>query len=191
MVEGFLRNVAAAAGWIIGPGPAERISAVTAGTGLLPLPLGGAASRLVSVDGKATAGARAAGAETEGIVTIGPTETTFRDLLALCADQFAPDLYRGAVVQDQASTSPYALYVFTIELHTFDGITKASRPQPFLIRYSGGSAFAVDWTSVANLRPLGGTATRPAPGARVAAAEAAEVEPAQLSNKPPMSNVDG
>jgi hypothetical protein len=183
MVEGFLRNIAHAAGWRVGPGPAERIFTVTARTGSLPAPLGGVPSRLVSVDGKATAGARAAGADTEGIVTIGPTETTFRDLLGLCADRFAPELYRGAVVADQASTSPYSLCVFATELHSFDGITKTSRPQPFLIRYSGGSAFAVDWASVANLRPVGGTATRPAPGARVAAAEAAEERARELERQ--------
>jgi superfamily II DNA or RNA helicase len=174
MVEGFLRNIGSAAGWTIGPGPAERIFTVTSQSGQLPEPLGGTASRLVSVDGKATAGARAAGADTEGIVTIGPTETTFRDLLGLCADQFAPELYRGAAVADQASTSPYSLFVYATDLQSFDGITKTSRPQPFLIRYSGGSAFPVDWTSVANLQPVDGSATRPTPGARVSATEAAE-----------------
>ncbi|MHB8466241.1 MAG: helicase-related protein, partial [Acidimicrobiales bacterium] len=174
MVEGFLRNIAGAAGWDVSPGPAERIFTVTPRTGTLPAPLGGRSGGLVSVDGKATAKARAAGADTESIVTLGPTETTFRDLLGLCAERFAPELYRGAVAIDHASISPYSLFVFTTELQTFDGITKTSRPQPFLIRHSGGSAFAVDWAAVANLRAADGTATRPAPGARIAASEAAE-----------------
>jgi hypothetical protein len=173
MVEGFLRTVAGAAGWDVGAGPAERIFTITAQAGSLPDSLGGGPSRLVSVDGKATMGARAAGADTEGIITLGPTETTFRDLLGMCADRFAPELYRGAVAVDTASTSPYSLFVFSTELQTFDGITKSARAQPFLIRNSGGSAFPVDWTSVANLRPSTDAAVRPPAGARVAAMDAA------------------
>ena len=174
MVEGFLRNIAGAVGWNVGPGPAERIFTVTAATGSLPASLRGGSSRLVSVDGKATAKARASGADTEAIVTLGPTETTFRDLLKMCADLFAPELFRGAVAVDPASTSAYSLFVFSTDIHSFDGITKTARPQPFLIRYSGGSAFPVDWTSVANLRPSSGAASRPAPGGRLSAVEAAE-----------------
>jgi superfamily II DNA or RNA helicase len=173
MVEGFLRAIAGAAGWSVGAGPAERIFTVSAPAGSLPDSLGGGTSRLVSVDGKATMGARAAGADTEGIITLGPTETTFRDLLGMCADQFAPELYRGAVAVDTASTSPYSLFVFSTELQTFDGITKTARSQPFLIRNSGGSAFPVDWTAVANLRPAADVAVRPPAGARVAAMDTA------------------
>lgn len=173
MVEGFLRNVAAAAGWQIGPGPAEGILTVAARDGL-PGALGGSESQLVSVDGKATTEARASGAELGSIVTIGPTEQPFRALLGFCADHFAPELYRGAVAVDQAATTPYSLFVYATELHSYDGVTKTARPTPFLIRHSGGSAFPVDWTSVANLRPGSGSAHRPAPGARAAATEAAE-----------------
>ena len=173
MVEGFLRHLAAASRWSIGPGPAERIFTVAATPGSLPEPLGGGPDRLVSVDGKATANARAAGADTDAIVTIGPTEGPFRDLLRMCADHFAPELYRGAAVIDQASTTPYSLFVFNTEIQSFDGITKTARPLPFLIRYSGSAAFPVDWASVANLQAATGTATRPAPGAKLLATEAA------------------
>ena len=168
MVEGFLRNIAAAAGWQVGPGPAERIYTVSAAPGL-PVALGGNGERLVSVDGKATAVARADGLEHDSIVTIGPTEDAFRSLLEFCADEFAPELFRGAVAVDQASTTPYALFVYQSDLQSYDGITKTARPLPFLIRHSGGSAFPVDWTSVANLRGAAGTAAKPAPGSRAAA----------------------
>jgi hypothetical protein len=173
MVEGFLRHLAAASRWSIGPGPAERIFTVTATSGSLPEPLGGGHGRLVSVDGKATADARAAGADTDSIVTIGPTEQPFRELLRICADRLAPELYRGAAATDQASTTPYSLLVFNTEIRSFDGITKSSRPLPFLIRFSGGAAFPVDWASVANLQVATGPAIRPAPGAKISSTEAA------------------
>lgn len=173
MVEGFLRSIAAAAGWQVGPGPAERILTVNSQRGL-PAALGGNTSRLVSVDGKATAEARASGADIESIVTVGPTEEPFRALLGFCADRFAPELYRGAVAVDQASTTPYSLFVYATELHSYDGVTKTARPVPFLIRHSGGSAFPIDWTAVANLRSTDGLASRPPPGARAAANDAAE-----------------
>jgi len=173
MVEGFLRSVGAAAGWEVGPGPAERILTVKSNRPL-PSALGGEASRLVSVDGNATALARAAGAELGSIVTIGPTEDAFRQLLGYCAERFDSELYRGAVVVDQASTTAYTLFVFATDLHTYDGVTKTARPSPFLIRYSGGAAFPVDWAAVANLRATEGTAARPTPGSRIAVSEAAE-----------------
>jgi hypothetical protein len=46
---------------------------------------------------------------------------------------------------------------------------------PFLVRHSGGSAFPVDWTSVANLRPAqgSGAAAKPTPGARASASDSA------------------
>lgn len=174
MVEGFLRAIATASGWQVGPGPAERILTVST-AGLLPPALGSTESRLVSVDGEATAGARAAGAETGSIVTIGPTEDSFRRLLGYCAERFGADLYRGACVTDRASTSGYSLFVFSTEVHTYDGITKTALSVPFLIRYSGGTAFPVDWAAVANLAPAEAPAERPTPGARASAAEAAAV----------------
>ncbi len=174
MVEGFLRNVAAAAGWRVGPGPAERILTVRSPKEALPDALGGEVSRLVSVDGNATAAARTAGAELGSIVTIGPTEDPFRKLLGYCAERFGPELYRGAAAVDQASTTAYTLFVFATEILSYDGVTKTARPSPFLIRFSAGSAFPVDWAAVANLRPTPEAATRPAPGSRVTAAEAAE-----------------
>jgi superfamily II DNA or RNA helicase len=173
MVEGFLRNLAAASGWQIGPGLAERILTVAAPEGL-PAALGGNGQRLISVDGQATANARAAGAEIDAIVTIGPTEEPFRALLTYCTDRFSPELFRGAVVVDEAATTAYTLFVYSTLLHLYDGVTKTARPTPFLIRHSGGSAFPVDWAAVANLHPAEGAADKPAPGARVSAATAAE-----------------
>lgn len=183
MVEGFVRSIAAAAAWQVGPGPAEGILTISA-HGDLPAALGGNGRRLVSVDGDATAAAQAAGAEVDAIVTVGPTEEPFRDLLAFCDDRFSPELYRGACAVDQASTTAYTLFIYSTELHSFDGVTKVARPLPFLIRHSGGAAFPVDWTSVANLRAANGPADRPTPGARAAANEAGErhrVEQEQLA----------
>lgn len=173
MVEGFLRNIAAAAEWQVGPGPAARILTVSSHR-LLPAALGGEMTKLVSVDGEATAAARTAGAQLGPIVTIGPTEEAFRQLLLYCSERFDAELYRGAVVTDQASTTPYSLFVFATELQSYDGVAKTARPNPFLIRYSGNNAFPVDWTAVTNLRRADGTANRPAPGSRVAADEAAD-----------------
>lgn len=172
MVDGFLRAVAFASGWNVGPGPAERILTVT-GADRLPPALGATEVRLVSVDGVATAEARAAGAEIGSIITIGPTEESFRQLLAYCSDRFTPDLYRGAAVVDRASTSGYSLLVFTTDVQTYDGVTKTARPTPFLIRYSGGAAFPVDWASVANLAAIDDGAARPSPGGKAAAVAAA------------------
>jgi len=173
MVEGFLRAIASATGWAVGPGPAERILTVSA-PDRLPAALGGMESRLVSVDGSATSGARAAGAEVGSIITIGPTEESFRQLLSFCAEKFSPDIYRGATIVDRASTSGYSLFVFTTDVHTYDGVTKTARPTPFLVRYSGDNAFPVDWASVANLVASEGTAARPSPGAKAAAIAAAD-----------------
>lgn len=171
MVEGFLRNLAAASGWLVSPGPYPGILKVTAER--LPKVLGGESARLISVDGQATSDARSNGAQLGEIVTIGPTEESFHSLLALCSEAFAPDLLRGAALVDEASMTPYSLFVFDAELQTFDGVTKVSRPVPFLIRFSGGTAFPVDWASVANLQPAGGTGNRPAPAAEPAAIAAA------------------
>jgi hypothetical protein len=131
------------------------------------------------VDGRRTSEARAAGADVDSIVTIGPTENAFKALLELCSRQFAPELFRGAVVVDQGSTTPYTLFLYATELHTFDGVTKTSRPLPFLVRHSGGNAFHVDWTSVANLRSIAGVATKPTPGARASANAAATTQVAE------------
>jgi hypothetical protein len=182
MVEGFLRNIAAAANWEVGPGPAVRILTISAARPL-PSALGGETSRLVSVDGEATAAARTAGAELGPIVTIGPTEEAFRQLLNFCSERCDSELYRGAPVTDQASTTPYSLFVFATELQSYDGVAKTSRPNPFLIRYSGSNAFPVDWTAVSNLRSAKGTAARPAPGSRVAADEVAETYVAEQQAK--------
>ena len=182
MVEGFLRNLANAAGWKIGAGPYERIFAVL-GQPALPRELGGERRQFVSVDGEATAAARSEGAELGSIVTIGPTEEVFRNLLGYCDGHFAPELYRGAAVVDQASTTPYTLFVYATDIQSYDGVTKLSRRSPFLIRHSGGHAFPVDWTSVANLRPSADRANRPAPGSRIAVTEAAEAATAEQQAK--------
>jgi len=173
MVEGFLRALASATNWAVDPGPYPGILNVTAAR--LPPALGSTSGRLVSVDGEATAAARDSGAVLGEIVTLGPTEVPFRDLLSLCSQEFTPDVLRGAALVDEASTTPYSLFVYDAEVQTYDGVTKASRTAPFLIRFSGGSAFPVDWASVANLRPAGQTGNRPAPGA-TAAANAAAVD---------------
>lgn len=182
MVEGFLRNVAAAAGWQIGRGPAEGIFNISAVAGL-PDGLGGGTDNLVSVDGKATSSARAQGAEFGTITTIGPTEEAFASLLRHCNETFGPELLRGAVVTDDASTTPYTLFVYSSDIATHDGVTKVYKPLPFLVRHSGGSAFPVDWTSVANLRPADGVADRPPPGQRRAAAVVAEAHVRQQESQ--------
>lgn len=174
MVQGFLETLAEASGWSVEPGPYPDIVNVTAAR--LPDALGAGSGALVSVNGDATADAKASGARFGEIVTLGPTEKPFRDLLSLCAEQFTADLTRGAAAVDESATTPYTLFLFDAELRTFDGISEGSRPVPFLVRFSAGTAFVVDWTSVTNLKPATQAGSRPAPGAVADAASAADLQ---------------
>ena len=167
MVEGFLRQLAAADGWHVGPGPAEHIVTVAAPAGgRLSEALGEGTSSLVAVSADAVAAARENGADIRGVATLGPTERAFQRLVELGVEEHGEHLRRGAAAVDRASLTSYTLLVFVAEVDSFDGSERSRRTLPLAVRHSAQGAVSVAWESVANLEPAERPVSRPTPAAR-------------------------
>ena len=185
MVEGFLRSVAGASGWQVGPGPAERILTVTATAGSCRQRLGGEPSRAGIRRRRSHRRRPRCRGELGSIVTIGPTEDAFRQLLGYCAEQVRTGAVPGGGrhrpgVDDRATRCSSSRPRST-------PTTGSPRP-PGLPRSSSatrGNAFPVDWTSVANLRPAEGDG-RPA-SARVRGSSAIEAAEAYVDEQQAMT----
>lgn len=173
LVEGLVRQLAAAADWSVGPGPADSIFTLSTSRQLPPM-LGGGTTQRVAVAASALERARQAGSDVRQVTTLGPTEQAFADLLAWAHECFGQDLRRGFSATDAASLTDYTLFVFSAELDVSDGVRRTLRQLPFLVRYSGGKAFPVAWESVANLLPGTHAASRPEPGVAHEAQRAAQ-----------------
>jgi superfamily II DNA or RNA helicase len=170
IVEAYLDRLSAAE--ILGVEPTaagpgfRRLSAVS---GALPVTLGGGAESVVATSGDAVRDAT--GIDTTGLVTLGPGEPAFTDLIAAAASELAEDVYRSGAADDPTSLTPYDLYAFEATLTESDG--KRASVWATLVKVDdSGSARAVRWETLANLVPTAHSGTGPHP-ARQDAAEAA------------------
>jgi len=172
IVEGFLRQLAHTEGWQVQTGLAPGILLLSGPHGL-PESLGGGKTASVSADGAAVRHAYESGANVSDVKVLGPTEEVFGALVSHASQDYEEHLVRGVAAQDQSSLSDYVVFVWTCEIESDDGIRAERRPFPFLIRYSGTEAFAMDWEAVLKLSAGETPAQLPSPGARLAAEDVA------------------
>lgn len=173
IVDGFIDRLAPALGWRMTSGPAPGIRRVLDGSRLPPA-LGGGREALIAADGASVSQARADGAiGLDDVITLGPTERPFQELIALGADRGDPALVRGVRLTDAGSRSGYMLLAYAAEIEVSDEVGRRRRKRtPVLIRHSGREAFPVKWESLLSLVPDTSrtAATAPPPGAREDAA---------------------
>ncbi len=170
IVEGFLRQLAAAEGWQVDHGPADGLLLVRAAGGL-PGELGGGSSALVSADGQAVRRAYESGVDTRAVITLGPTEPAFGAMVSQ-AVRFEGELRQGATTVDPGALSSYQLFAFSAEAELHDGVRPERRPLLSLVRVSADEGFPLAWEAVLRLRPGTPPASLPAPAARQVASEA-------------------
>lgn len=140
--------------------------------GHLPLSLGGGSEALVATSGEAIRD-NASSIDTTGMVTLGPGEPAFTDLIRLAAHDLAPDLHRSGAVEDPTSLTPYDLYAYDATMTESDG--KRSSAWATLVKVDDtGNARAVRWETLANLVPTSQSGTSPHPSRQAAAMAAAE-----------------
>lgn len=78
---------------------------LTATTGHLPHSLGGGSGMFVATSGDVIRD-NASNIDTAGMVTLGPGEPAFTDLIRAAAHDLAPDLHQGGAVEDPTSLTP-------------------------------------------------------------------------------------
>lgn len=145
--------------------------------GGLPASLGGGASAHVATSGHAVA--EASTIDLDGLITLGPGEPAFTDLIAIADDELAESAYQSGAVEDPTSLTAYDLYAYEAQMTESDG--KRSSVWAALIKVDdGGTARAVRWETLANLVPgdVIGTDVHPA---RLEAAESAATTVAQTT----------
>jgi len=152
-------------------GPGFRQLTVAAGH--LPQSLGGGSGMLVATSGDAIRD-NANSIDTAGMVTLGPGEPAFTDLIRLAAHDLAPDLHQGGAVEDPTSLTPYDLYAFDATMTESDG--KRASAWATLVKVDDtGNARAIRWETLANLVPTTQSGTQPHPARLSAATAAAEL----------------
>lgn len=115
--------------------------------------------------------------DTTGVVTLGPGEQAFTDLLRLARDEYDPDLYQGGAADDVTSLTSYDLYAYAATFAEAGG--RKTTQWATLIRLDDdGAARPVRWETLANLLPTDSVAGEVNPlrdhKAHIAATEAAE-----------------
>ncbi len=149
-------------------GPGFRRLAMTEGT--LPDTLGGGPEAHIATSGEAIR--EATGIDTTGLVTLGPGEPGFTDLIRLADHALAEDVYRSGAAEDPTSLTPYDLYAFEATLTESDG--KRASVWATLVKVDdSGDARAVRWEALANLVPTECVGTPVHPARQDAAAVAA------------------
>jgi hypothetical protein len=176
IVSGFVVQAAGIFGWEFSEtGPAPGIRALRSPKPL-PAVLGGGHERLIAADGHdLTRAKRELFGRASEVLVLGPTEEPFRDLVTSTYATTEGDLVRGARAVDTASVTSYTLFAYAAEIEKHDGVRRERERLPLLIRFSGDTAFEIQWPSVMNLRPATGAATPPSPAARLEAGAAAAV----------------
>jgi hypothetical protein len=127
----------------------------------LPSSLGGATSAHVATSGQAVL--EATTIDLDGLVTLGPGEPAFTDLIAIADRELAESVFQSGAVLDPTSLTPYDLYAFESRMTESDG--KRASVWATLIKVDdGGTARAVRWETLANLIPgdIVGTEAHPA-----------------------------
>jgi superfamily II DNA or RNA helicase len=143
----------------------------------LPKSLGGGTSALVATSGEAVRDATTI--DLGGLITLGPGEPAFTDLIDVADHELAEDVFQSGAVEDPTSLTAYDLFAFQAEMTESDG--KRSSVWATLVKVDdGGSARPVRWEALANLVPGQVHGTLPHP-ARLQAAEGAAGEVAQAT----------
>ncbi len=143
----------------------------------LPKSLGGGTSALVATSGIAVR--EATTIDLGGLITLGPGEPAFTDLIDVADHELAEDVFQSGAVEDPTSLTAYDLYAFQAEMTESDG--KRSSVWATLVKVDdGGHARPVRWETLANLLPGQVSGTLPHP-ARLQAAEGAAEEVAQAT----------
>jgi superfamily II DNA or RNA helicase len=138
--------------------------------GRLPQSLGGGTEMLVATSGEAIR-ENASNIDTTGLVTLGPGEPAFTDLIRVAEHDLAADLHQGGAVEDPTSLTPYDLYAFDATMTESDG--KRASAWATLVKVDDtGNARAVRWETLANLVRSKQAGSEPHP-ARMSAAMAA------------------
>lgn len=174
IVESYLDRLSAAHLLTAQPtaaGPGFRQLTVAAGH--LPQSLGGGSGMLVATSGNAIRD-NASNIDTAGMVTLGPGEPAFTDLIRLAAHSLAPDLHQGGAVEDPTSLTPYDLYAFDATMTESEG-KRASAWATLVKVDDSGNARAIRWETLANLVPTPNPGTPPHPARLSAATAAAEL----------------
>lgn len=167
IVDAFVDQLARARTWALGPGPAKGIREVTAQVPLPPA-LGGGLERLIAADGASVRQAINDGAQgLDDVVVLGPTEEPFGELVDLALAEGETELIRGTQLIDTAALTGYTLLIYDGEVEAHDGVRRARRKAPLLVRFSGAGAFEIAWESLMTLRsditgPLAPTTLPPA-----------------------------
>lgn len=172
IVDAMVDQLARAASWRLGPGPAKGIRRLRAAPGQrLPAALGGQPQAYIAADGASVRQAINDGAtDLDDVIVLGPTEEPFQKLVAHALALGEEDLVRGAALVDTASLTSYVLALFDADIQLHDGATRTTRKAPLLIRCSAGQALPVAWESLMTLRapttgdpaPTGPTSLPPA-----------------------------
>ena len=137
----------------------------------LPASLGGTTSAHVATSGQAVL--EATTIDLDGLVTLGPGEPAFTDIIEIADNELAESVFQSGAVHDPTSLTAYDLYAFESKMTESDG--KRASVWAALIKVDdGGTARAVRWETLANLVPgdIVGTEAHPA---RQHAAEAQAV----------------
>ncbi|MFB4294843.1 helicase-related protein [Nonomuraea sp. ATR24] len=171
IVEAYLDRLAAARLLSAQPtaaGPGFR--RLRMATGTLPATLGGGTEAHVATSGEAVR--EATTIDTTGLVTLGPGEPGFTDLIRLADHALAEDIHRSGAAEDPTSLTPYDLYAFEATLTESDG--KRTSVWASLVKVDdSGNARAVRWETLANLVPTTRNGTAPHPARQAAASAAA------------------
>lgn len=134
----------------------EGILRLTSRDGALPPDLGGEHAALIATSGKALTNAQASGAMLTSVVSLGPGEPGFRDIVSYAQHALAPDVFRGGLVTDPTTIADYELYAFEGTLAEANG--QRTTPWATLVRVDDASARKVAWETLANLVPGPGVA---------------------------------
>lgn len=138
----------------------------------LPAGLGGSTEVQVATSGEALLEA-ARHVDTSQVLSLGPGEPAFADLITMADDALGPDMFQSGAVDDPTSITGYDLYAFEAVLSEAGG--KRTTAWAALIRVDDtGQAYPVRWESLANLVPTDKLGTVPHPARDDIAIQTAE-----------------
>ena len=104
----------------------------------------------MATSGAALVAARRASADVSEVVSLGPSEPPFRSLVAYCAEQLAPAMFRGGALVDATSTTDYDLFCYCASVQEAGG--KRQGTWSCLVRVDSAGARVIRWEMLANLR---------------------------------------
>lgn len=157
IVEAYLARLAdAKVIELVKTAAAEGILRLASLAGTLPPGLGGQRAVLIATSGNALTDAQASGATLSNVVSLGPGEPGFGDLVGYAQHAVAADVFRGGLVADPTAIADYDLYAFAGTMAEADG--QRTTPWVTLVRVDETGARKVAWEVLANLVPHPGVA---------------------------------